>query len=419
MVLVAEMDRTARARLRPQILATTRTRVIRANAKTALGAGWLPKTADRARSDRAVADAWSWPVCSRTVSRMNAALATPPVASGVRPVRRCARPDCADVAGATLAFRYDLQQAWLTPLTADKTPATYDLCGPCASRTAPPRGWELRDDRPDPDARAPGPEASDAVRDAIAAALRGDEATNVLAFPPARQPAAAAQNPAPVAPEPVVGEPVVERPASAEQVLPEPTSLQAAALEAAAAQTAAAEAVASSAIIEAVPAEPRVPAASEADFSRSRPERPSEQRVPRDVLAVRRRPVDVLITASESPEPLPASASVSVAPPMPMPVPARAALVTTAAPTSGGGTAARTGRSHAPTTRTLQCSSGLVTSTASTGPGPSLPPSPQPLLPTEASTTHVPAMAVAVPLAFDTLPDRLVSLVQEARPLAP
>jgi hypothetical protein len=350
---------------------------------------------------------------------MNAALATPAVASGVRPVRRCARPDCADVAGATLAFRYDLQQAWLTSLTADKTPATYDLCGPCASRTAPPRGWELRDDRPDPDARASGPEASDAVRDAIAAALRGGESTNVLAFPPARPPVAAAQDPVPVAPEPVapesvVRDQVVQRPASGEQVLPERTPLQAAAHEAAAAETAAAQAVASGVLIEAVAAVPRVPAASEANFSRSRPERPSEQRVPRDVLAVRRRPVEVLITASESPEPLPASAQVSIAPP----VPARVAIVTRTALIDGARTPARTSPSHAPTTRTLQCSSGLVTSTASATPGPSLPPSPRALLPTEPSTTHAPAMAVAVPLAFDTLPDRLVSLAQEARPLA-
>ncbi len=92
-----------------------------------------------------------------------------------RDARRCARPGCNDVAQATLTFRYDLQQAWVLPLTEEASPATYDLCGPCADKTRPPRGWGLVDERPDLDGLAELPDEHDVVRAAIAAALRGQQ----------------------------------------------------------------------------------------------------------------------------------------------------------------------------------------------------------------------------------------------------
>ena len=93
--------------------------------------------------------------------------------------RRCSRPGCPTPATATLAFRYDQQQATLVPLLDDSGPETYDLCGDHADRTRPPHGWQLRDDRPD-EPEADTPDASDLGSQhtvaVLAAALRGEPA---------------------------------------------------------------------------------------------------------------------------------------------------------------------------------------------------------------------------------------------------
>ena len=65
------------------------------------------------------------------------------------PDRACSRPGCPALAIATLSMQYGEQQARLTDLTAQKTPERYDLCGPHADRTDPPRGWHLDDQRSD------------------------------------------------------------------------------------------------------------------------------------------------------------------------------------------------------------------------------------------------------------------------------
>lgn len=96
----------------------------------------------------------------------------------VRPLSRaagrpCSRPGCPAPAQATLTFRYDSREASLGELSADPTPAGYDLCATHADRTGPPRGWELVDARPD---EADGSEAGDDTVAVLAAALRPDDA---------------------------------------------------------------------------------------------------------------------------------------------------------------------------------------------------------------------------------------------------
>lgn len=68
--------------------------------------------------------------------------------------RACARPGCPDPAAATLTFRYAAQEAVVEVLVAEPRPQAYDLCVAHAARTSPPRGWTLRDRRPE-DARRP------------------------------------------------------------------------------------------------------------------------------------------------------------------------------------------------------------------------------------------------------------------------
>lgn len=97
----------------------------------------------------------------------------PMARAGARP---CARPGCPAPARSTLSFRYDTREAWLESLADESSPATYDLCGPHASRTRPPHGWSLVDKRPDePDtARADSAELGGSETVALlAAALRG------------------------------------------------------------------------------------------------------------------------------------------------------------------------------------------------------------------------------------------------------
>jgi hypothetical protein len=61
--------------------------------------------------------------------------------------RRCARPGCAEAAAVTLSYDYRAATVWLAGLAAEGHPMTHDLCERHAARTAPPRGWELVDQR--------------------------------------------------------------------------------------------------------------------------------------------------------------------------------------------------------------------------------------------------------------------------------
>jgi hypothetical protein len=61
--------------------------------------------------------------------------------------RSCARPGCGDPAAATLAYRYATSTVWLTDLSDEPDPSTYDLCRRHASDMTVPRGWRLEDDR--------------------------------------------------------------------------------------------------------------------------------------------------------------------------------------------------------------------------------------------------------------------------------
>lgn len=62
--------------------------------------------------------------------------------------RACVRPGCPAPARATLSFRYGSREVWLEALAGEYRPECYDLCAAHATRTRPPKGWELRDHRP-------------------------------------------------------------------------------------------------------------------------------------------------------------------------------------------------------------------------------------------------------------------------------
>ncbi|QXC62810.1 DUF3499 domain-containing protein [Aquihabitans sp. G128] len=61
--------------------------------------------------------------------------------------RRCARPGCAEAATVTLSYDYAAATVWLEPLATEGHPMTHDLCDRHSARTAPPRGWQLVDQR--------------------------------------------------------------------------------------------------------------------------------------------------------------------------------------------------------------------------------------------------------------------------------
>ena len=61
--------------------------------------------------------------------------------------RRCARPDCHQVAATTLAYEYHTSTVWLAPLSDEAHPMTHDMCEAHADRMSVPRGWQLRDRR--------------------------------------------------------------------------------------------------------------------------------------------------------------------------------------------------------------------------------------------------------------------------------
>jgi hypothetical protein len=60
--------------------------------------------------------------------------------------RRCARPDCAQVAGASLSYDYRARTVWLDE-DVDPDPSRHDLCLPHARRLRVPHGWRLIDRR--------------------------------------------------------------------------------------------------------------------------------------------------------------------------------------------------------------------------------------------------------------------------------
>lgn len=59
--------------------------------------------------------------------------------------RQCARPACAEHASTTLGYDYRRGMVWLTDLSAEPHPMSYDLCARHATALGVPRGWELRD----------------------------------------------------------------------------------------------------------------------------------------------------------------------------------------------------------------------------------------------------------------------------------
>jgi hypothetical protein len=61
--------------------------------------------------------------------------------------RRCARPDCHQVASTTLSYEYATSTVWLGPLADEAHPMIHDLCEAHADRMSVPRGWQLRDRR--------------------------------------------------------------------------------------------------------------------------------------------------------------------------------------------------------------------------------------------------------------------------------
>lgn len=57
--------------------------------------------------------------------------------------RRCSRVGCTARAVMTLTFVYADSAAVLGPLSRQREPGAYDLCGTHAERTSAPRGWEI------------------------------------------------------------------------------------------------------------------------------------------------------------------------------------------------------------------------------------------------------------------------------------
>ncbi|HEY4398148.1 MAG TPA: DUF3499 family protein [Acidimicrobiia bacterium] len=61
-------------------------------------------------------------------------------------LRRCARPDCALMAAASLSYDYRARTVWLDDQLAPD-PSRHDLCDGHAARLRVPSGWELIDRR--------------------------------------------------------------------------------------------------------------------------------------------------------------------------------------------------------------------------------------------------------------------------------
>jgi hypothetical protein len=82
----------------------------------------------------------------------------------------CARPGCAAVAGAWLAYDYAGQQVWLDDVDTPSEGNRWALCLAHAERLSVPRGWIVQDRRTGAsadasedgpaDTRPPGPDGS-------------------------------------------------------------------------------------------------------------------------------------------------------------------------------------------------------------------------------------------------------------------
>lgn len=69
-------------------------------------------------------------------------------------LRTCRRTGCNEAAAASLSFRYETRQVWVTALGAGRG-TRYDLCGRHAETLTVPRGWHRVDERPAPHPRNP------------------------------------------------------------------------------------------------------------------------------------------------------------------------------------------------------------------------------------------------------------------------
>lgn len=71
--------------------------------------------------------------------------------------RSCSRTGCNRPAAASLSFRYETRQVWVTSLQA-RSGTRYDLCAEHADTLTVPRGWHRKEERPRT-RRAPQPAA--------------------------------------------------------------------------------------------------------------------------------------------------------------------------------------------------------------------------------------------------------------------
>lgn len=60
-------------------------------------------------------------------------------------MRWCKKTGCNREAAATCTFNYASRQVWITPLTYDPDPGTYDLCEQHSAKFTAPIGWDLHD----------------------------------------------------------------------------------------------------------------------------------------------------------------------------------------------------------------------------------------------------------------------------------
>lgn len=72
--------------------------------------------------------------------------------------RRCARPDCTQVAGAVLSYDYRARTVWLDE-DLEPDPSRHDLCVSHARRLRVPHGWRLIDRRREAALAVPAPAA--------------------------------------------------------------------------------------------------------------------------------------------------------------------------------------------------------------------------------------------------------------------
>ena len=60
----------------------------------------------------------------------------------------CSKPGCTGVGAAVLGYDYSQRLATLEdPAVHEISPHLYVLCGECAERLTPPRGWTVEDNR--------------------------------------------------------------------------------------------------------------------------------------------------------------------------------------------------------------------------------------------------------------------------------